>query len=267
MVNSTEHLGRTTESGVSAAAMAAAAAAAAEVGGPTSPFPKSATGPSSSVSVLANASALKDAANAKFELKQFGDALSLYSKAIAVVRGQTNGLAVGSSSSDGDNSDAAGLSKVLASCFNNRAACFFMLRDYRKCAEDSEQAVEIDPKYVKAHTRRARALVELGDFRLAAHHLAQAHQLQPSRELLEEHQRVEVLKRDFEDGVALVGKGDFGAARAVLGALLQRTNAVTVVLWTARAELGTGLVDRALRLTLQVKNVEDYESLKLKGFR
>ena len=56
----------------------------------------------------------------------------------------------------------------------------------------------------------------------------------------------------MEEGVGACKAGDWAKARAVLGDLLRDTNAVTVVLWAARAELGMGLCDRALRLTLQV---------------
>ena len=78
---------------------------------------------------------------------------------------------------------------VVATCYNNRGACHFMLRHFRAAAEDCAKAVELDPTYIKAHVRRAKSLVELGDFSTAALHLAEAHQLQPSLDLLAEHQK------------------------------------------------------------------------------
>jgi len=51
-------------------------------------------------------------------------------------------------------------------------------------------------------------------------------------------------------------QGEYNRARTLIGGLLRQTNAVVVVLWAARAELGLGLCDRALRLTLQVLRVD-----------
>ena len=90
---------------------------------------------SSSSATTATVSALKSEADGKFSLKQYVDAASLYSKAIAV----------GGTGPGGNPAAAA----VVAASFNNRAACLFMLRDYRKCAEDCKAALRIDPAYTK----------------------------------------------------------------------------------------------------------------------
>ena len=165
--------------------------------------------------------------NHKFQLKQFEEAIRLYSKAIS-------------------------MADHVPSYYNNRAAAHFELRNFRAAVRDCEKAVELDPTYVKSWVRRAKALVELGDFREAAEQLARAHQLQASPDLLREHQRVLEVADKMERGVAACQAEDYAQARMVLGDLLRETNAVAVVLWAARAELGLGIVDRVLRLTLQV---------------
>mmetsp|Transcript_75372 Transcript_75372/g.214349 ORF Transcript_75372/g.214349 Transcript_75372/m.214349 type:complete len:605 (-) Transcript_75372:409-2223(-) len=218
LTNSQEHLG-TAAADASATGPGGGAAA-----GPGSDAPRAAV---TRESALAMANALKEEANGKFQLKQYADAITLYTKAISVV---------------GD----------VASFHNNRAAAHFMLRNYRACEKDCGRAVLLDPAYHKAHVRRARAMCELGDFTEAAASLGAANELQPSDELAIELARVNSLRSRLDEGIAAYEAKDFSRARVVLGDLLRETNAVDVVLWAARAEMGMGLCDRAIRLTLQV---------------
>ena len=115
---------------------------------------------------------------------------------------------------------------VVATCYNNRGACHFMLRNFRAAADDCARAVALHPRYIKAHLRRARSLVELGDFSPAAQHLAKAHRLQPSRDLLAEHQKTVSVAQRLEDGIGACRREDWSTARKVLGDLLRDTNAV-----------------------------------------
>ena len=105
--------------------------------------------------------------------------------------------------------------------------CSFVCSFVEAAADDCAKAVELDPAYIKAHMRRAKSLVELGDFSTAALHLAEAHQLQPSHDLLAEHQRVLAVAQRLEEGVSACHRKDWARARAVLGDLLRDTNAVS----------------------------------------
>jgi hypothetical protein len=90
-------------------------------------------------SALATSTALKDEADEKFSAKRFGEAAALYSKALAVAGELPDATAA----------VAPPAAKLAALCHTNRAACFFMLRQFRKCADDCAQAVRLDPAYVK----------------------------------------------------------------------------------------------------------------------
>lgn len=182
----------------------------------------------STTSALANAEALKEQGNAQFALRHYKEAIRLYSKAIS-------------------------LAKDVPSFYGNRAAALYMLHNYTECIRDCGTAVELDPAYLKAHVRRAKAEVELGEFVAAAEHLRTAAALHPtSRELAVELARVTDVANRMESGIHAYQLGDFSTARNVFTELLRQTSAVAIVLWTAKAELGLGLVDRPMRLTLQV---------------
>ena len=51
-----------------------------------------------------------------------------------------------------------------------------MLNRYRNCVDDCDKAISLDPQYARAHVRRAKALIELGQFADATSGLARAHQ-------------------------------------------------------------------------------------------
>ena len=51
--------------------------------------------------------------------------------------------------------------------YSNRAACYSLLKDYDKVISDCDAALKLDSKYVKALTRRAHALENLGKYSAA----------------------------------------------------------------------------------------------------
>ena len=86
----------------------------------------------------ANAEALKDQGNAKFQARAYREAIQLYSKAISAAPG-------------------------VAAYYGNRAAAWLHIGAAEACAEDCRRAVAIDPGYVKGHLRLAKALCEMSD--------------------------------------------------------------------------------------------------------
>ena len=79
------------------------------------------------------------AANSKFEQRIYDDALKLYTKAVE---------------------QAPHIPKYLT----NRAAVYLTTGQYDECIIDCTKALRLDPSLVKAHTRVARAMCELGEF-------------------------------------------------------------------------------------------------------
>ncbi|KAK9451298.1 mitochondrial precursor protein [Limtongia smithiae] len=80
----------------------------------------------------------KTAGNAEFKAKNYKKAIELYTGAIKLYKD--------------------------AIYFSNRAACYNALEDWDKAIEDSTAALELDPLYVKALTRRAAAFEKLGKY-------------------------------------------------------------------------------------------------------
>uniref|UniRef100_A0A7S2RN34 Uncharacterized protein n=1 Tax=Rhizochromulina marina TaxID=1034831 RepID=A0A7S2RN34_9STRA len=223
-------------------------AGAAEASTPGGATPQGPGSPVSTPSVddqrRATAVALKEQGNSKFEARRYQEAIQLYSKALS-------------------------LQPDEAALFSNRAAALFMLRLYSQCVEDCNKAINLRPDYTKAHLRRSKALVELGRFEEAESGLQTAHKATGTGggELLMEYERVSLMHRQLDKAVALCASGsekDFTAARTALGDLLRDTNAPVVVLHAARAELGLGLCDRALRLTLQVLRADKANGMALR---
>jgi tetratricopeptide (TPR) repeat protein len=102
----------------------------------------------SASSAQAAAEALKEQGNNKFKLKQYQDAIKLYSRAISTA--------------------------AMPTYYNNRAACRFMLGEYQDCVLDCKAALKLDECFVKAHVRLSKALCELGEFQGAQDHLEHA---------------------------------------------------------------------------------------------
>lgn len=49
----------------------------------------------------------------------------------------------------------------MAIYYSNRSAAFFNIEEFEKSLQDACEALELDPKYVKAYNRKAAALFEL----------------------------------------------------------------------------------------------------------
>jgi tetratricopeptide (TPR) repeat protein len=138
---------------------------------------------SSSDSLQANAEALKEQGNAKFEARAFKDAIKLYSKAIAINPGN-------------------------ATYYSNRAAAWLMLGAQDEAISDCSKAILIDPAHLRSHLRLAKALCDKGDFAAAEEKLCAALQHHAEHEeLRQEHARVAHLRaaltaagQAYEDG-------------------------------------------------------------------
>eukprot|EP00039_Didymoeca_costata_P005326 m.80545 g.80545 ORF g.80545 m.80545 type:complete len:586 (+) comp12766_c0_seq2:218-1975(+) len=185
-------------------------------------------------SAEANALALKDQGNAKFQARQFTDAVALYSQSISICPN-------------------------IPSLWGNRAAAYLMLGQHTQCINDCNSALDLDPTFVKAYSRKAKALVELNLRRDAVDTLLKAHKIASEKDsdgaavgIAQELSRVNTLVEQLENGIKLMENKKYNDANAIFTKLLKTSNATDIVLWTARASLMLGLCDYGLRLTLQV---------------
>ena len=180
-------------------------------------------------SALAQAEALKQAGNGKFEQRIYADAIALYTKAI-------------------------GLAPDVATYYLNRAAAHLQNGAHADCVADCQASLARDGTNPKAHKRLAKALIEQGEFDKAVNTLRSASGAEPAAAgaLKADLDAAVELQQWMREGQAAVAAGDCGLARAFFGNALQKTNASAARLWLVRAELGLGLCDRALRTTREV---------------
>jgi len=132
--------------------------------------------------------------------------------------------------------------------------------------------LSIDPLYTKAAVRRGKALTELGQFSQACDKIEaicvnfSLSDNGAPLALRQEAARCFDIRATYERGIQELLSRQFVLSKSTFGLLLKSTNAICVVLASARAELGMGLTDRALRLTLQVNRTGlNAEALEISG--
>ena len=206
------------------------------------------------------AESFKAEANGKFSSGNYREAMDLYSKALSVLGGQPGDLG---------GEDAA----LAAALRSNRAATHLKLGDLEGCVRDCDSAVALDGAYVKAYVRRSKALLELGRFNQAVISLSP-----PTGEegrgdfwnlsaLKTERRRAVALRDGMIRGTKELMREEYLAAKSTFGAILRETGANRVVAAAARGDLGLGLTDSALRLSLRVirSNSRDAEGFEIRG--
>eukprot|EP00300_Choanocystis_sp_HF-7_P004295 c13300_g1_i1.p1 GENE.c13300_g1_i1~~c13300_g1_i1.p1 ORF type:complete len:574 (-),score=88.74 c13300_g1_i1:7-1728(-) len=166
------------------------------------------------------AEGLKEQGNQRFEARDFSQAIALYSKGIE-------------------------LDPTLPSLYTNRAAAYLQIFRADLALADALTAVRIAPSFDKAHVRAARALCELGRFEDAVNHLSGVVGALPS--LKQEMTKCTTLLQLHQRGHAAMGEGRYADARECFGSILTMATPLSTTLDLARAELGLGLCDRALR--------------------
>ena len=158
--------------------------------------------------------------------------------------------------------------KLISSLYANRAACRLMLKNFVGCVKDCDSCLRKSPQYVKAWQRKCKALIELGQFDSACKTIAEGAKLiEDSSQLAQDSISSYHIRNEYARGSKKLFEKDFGCAKSIFGSLLSSTNAVRVILSAARAELGLGLCDRALRLSLQVNRNDDMnaEAFEVRG--
>lgn len=111
---------------------------------------------------MSSAEILKQDGNECFKKGQIEQAVEIYGKAI-------------SSCKDTDKDK-----NIKKDCLANRAACYRQLYRPEECIADCTQALEIDPKHVKALIRRAQAYESMEKYKKALDDFVAAAQADPS---------------------------------------------------------------------------------------
>eukprot|EP01065_Artemidia_motanka_P000171 TRINITY_DN10066_c0_g1_i1.p1 TRINITY_DN10066_c0_g1~~TRINITY_DN10066_c0_g1_i1.p1 ORF type:complete len:596 (+),score=167.10 TRINITY_DN10066_c0_g1_i1:89-1876(+) len=178
---------------------------------------------------IADAQALKEQGNAKFQARAYDDAITLYSKAHRLAPGEPMFLL-------------------------NRAAALLMKARWHDCAKDCEAALALDPSLCKAYTRLARARMEQGDFSGAVSTLRRGAEESPGNESV----RAELVKavdvrQWMEEGEAALEAGKPSLAAQFYATAAKATdNSSCVMLRLSQAELQLGRSDSVLRLTQDI---------------
>jgi len=98
------------------------------------------------------AKAFKEQGNQFFKNKDYNKAIDAYTKAI-------------------------NLNPMDPTYYGNRAACYLAMHQLEKCVDDSNDAINLDPNFVKGWVRKGRALYYLGRFKEAKQSLQKARDL------------------------------------------------------------------------------------------
>ena len=82
-----------------------------------------------------NPEAIKELGNKAFSLQKYEEAMEHYTQAIEMTKENPNQV-----------------------YFANRANCKLEMKNFNGCIEDCDEAIKIDPKYIKSYLRKARVL-------------------------------------------------------------------------------------------------------------
>lgn len=107
------------------------------------PATKKSDAPPAKISQLEQAIKYKNDGNAKFKIGKFNEAIELYDKAIETCPKEN--------------------AHDLSTFYQNRAAAYEQLQKWSSVKSDCTSALELNPRYVKALNRRAKALENMNE--------------------------------------------------------------------------------------------------------
>jgi DnaJ homolog subfamily C member 7 len=214
------------------------------------------------------ASSFKDEANSQFASGHFSQARSLYTKALEIFWGGKSSMPTGNTAMEGILNEEED-KQLVATLYCNRAAAHLTLQCYHDCIEDCQKVLEIDGTHVKAYVRIGRAYIQQGEFTKASNILEQGYSRTTSsnaisKEWLKAQQLVQLSAQADQQ---LLQK-DHAMAKATFGRiLLDAPSAPHLLLGAAKADLGLGLTDSALRLTKKVltNHPQNAEACHIRG--
>jgi tetratricopeptide (TPR) repeat protein len=200
------------------------------------------------------ATSFKIEANAKFSSHNYPESRDLYSKALSIL--STDNSTHHSNSTLPKHFIEETDRGVAAILYANRSATNLMLKDYSRCIDDCDCALKLDDRYTKAYIRKSRALIQLGNFANAVSLFQPIFDMDLSPKDLkvvqEEFDTSTKLNELFCQGNSLLESKQYASAKGVYSSILRECSAPNLILKTAQADIGLGLTDSALRLSLQV---------------
>ncbi|CAB9526757.1 DnaJ homolog subfamily C member 7 [Seminavis robusta] len=209
----------------------------------TSPAKESASKQSSTSAIIEQerlfslAISFKDEGNDQFSAGHIEEARELYSRALTMLSKTTD-------------------DKLKATCYSNRAAALLTLERYSECVQDCTKAIQLNPSYLKAYVRKAKALKQQGNLHQVAEVWAQAAEKCPDESaqklIRTERPKAVYLNQLMKDGKQLLGQGSFAGAKAAYGRVLLETSAPDALVGAAKADLGLGLTESAMRFSHQI---------------
>lgn len=197
---------------------------------------------------------LKKQANAKFNKGDFEGARALYTDGLNVI---TSVKAVNKEQCE-----------LVATLYSNRAVTYFREKEFDKCIEDCDKALDYEPTYEKSYIRKWRALMALGNFEQACDCLEKAHQEIPSsnrvkQELIKAREQKEVLSLVN----SMIDGGNLEKAKETIKPLAKESDNIGLLLVAAMADAGLGLTESALEKVNKALrfNPNHVEALQLRG--
>lgn len=204
------------------------------------------------------AESFKAEANAKFAMRNYTESRALYKKALSVLILHDNHNFGIQQQADSLNKEER---KIAATLHANIAATFMMTREYAQCVENCSIAIAFDRTYTKAYVRKSKALITLGRFSELCILLKELLTDDESNDTLSNEIKIKIkseyaearqLNDLFSQGEQQLEKKNYRSAKSTFGLLVKRSTASNVIINAARADLGLGLTDSSLRLSLQV---------------
>lgn len=210
------------------------------------------------------AESFKVEANSKFSMKNYVESRALYQKALSILDNNENIIQYKNFQQQYYNDEYNKFYKLASTLHANVAATYMMTHEYTKCVDSCTAAIQLDKTYIKAYIRKSKALIALGQFDTSTQILKslideqsigsyQNHITNEMTKQIEiEYNESKQLCQLYQEGEHLLSNQQYINAKAKFGQLLKKSNATNVIVNAARAELGLGLTDSSLRLSLQV---------------
>ena len=210
----------------------------------------------------------KEEANTQFGSGHYAEARSLYSKALSIMLENSSVGGISSNNGSGGSTLEDEDKKLMAALYCNRAATHLSLKSYCQCTDDCQKALDLDPTYVKAYVRMNRAYIQQGLFRQASSKLEQGYKATNSALIHRDWQKAKQLLQLATQAETQLANCEYASAKALYGrALLEAPSGPNLLLGAAKADLGLGLTDSALRLTMKVlsNHPQNPEGCHLRG--
>ena len=205
---------------------------------------------------LEQAEKLKKQANAKFNKGDFNSARTLY----------TNGINLMASIPRREND----LDKeLLSNMHSNRAVTYFREKQFDRCIEDCNMAIQYDRTYEKSWIRKWRALMALGVFEEALACLEHggetvANPSKIKKELAKAREEMELYQQTRQ----LLEESDFAAVHDMLKVVTRSSDNIGLLHMAALADCGLGNTEAALEKANKALrfNPIQADGLAIRGF-